>query len=221
MNQDETIWEIYDSAMEIPEPFSSLSDEEKARVEGLLQSFEALEQRFGPLPHAEVIRPMLLAKCGRFEEALAFTDQQYRNDPNWDTAVAMANAGRRAGNLDLAVAMFTKSADHDPDDFTCWLEVGDIRLDQEQFGEALVAYEKALAKNATQSWALPSAFFCRHQLGIEGKWLASLEELANQEQCTCGLEGCLTSIIGGYGSRTGIERARELLGKSQGLAHDS
>ncbi len=213
MNQDDAVREIFHSAMEIPEPFSTLSDEDKARIEGLMRSFEALEQTYGILPYAEIIRPMLLGKSGRYEEAFALTEQQYRNAPNWKTAVAAANAARRAGNLDLAVALFTKAGEHDPDDLTCWLEVGDIRLDQEQFGEALVAYEKALAEDGEDQWALPSAFYCRHKLGTEGNWLASLREVANQEGCTCGLEGCLTTLFGGYGSTDGIDRANYLLSK--------
>ncbi len=74
-------------------------------------------------------------------------------------------------------------------------------------------YESALFKDATNQWALPSAFYCRHRLGIEGNWLASLREVANQEGCTCGLEGCLTSLLGGYGSGDGIARAEYLLSK--------
>ena len=67
--------------------------------------------------------------------------------------------------------------------------------------------------DATHQWALPSAFYCRHRLGIEGNWVASLREVANQEGCTCGLEGCLTTLFGTYGSADGIARAQYLLGK--------
>ena len=211
MKPEHVMRDIFHEAMEIPEPFSSLSDEEKQHAGELLTRFEQLEADHGELPHRELLRPMLLSKNGRFEEALAFTEERYRQAPGWETAVALANAARRAGDLDHAVSMFSKAAEHDPDDLTCWLEVGDIRLEQDRNDEALAAYEQALAHDDKHPWALPSAFYCRHQIGVEGDWLASLREVANQEGCTCGLEGCLTSILGGYGSGESITRAQYLL----------
>jgi tetratricopeptide (TPR) repeat protein len=216
MNLADAVREIYYAAMEIPEPFADLSEDEKEQASGLLIRFEELEAEHGLLPHSELLRPMLLSKNGRHDEALAVTEQHYRTTPNWESAVAVANAARRAGNLERAVAMFTKGAEHDSDDMTCWLEIGDIRLEQAQFADALEAYQKALAQDASHQWALPSAFYCRHLLGVEGNWLASLREVANQEGCTCGLEGCLTSLLGTYGSGDGIARAEYLLSKIDG-----
>src|SRR5262249_3449715 len=160
--------EIYQAAVEIPEPFSSLSDDEKQSASRLMTRFEEAEAKYGVLPHGELLRPMLLSKNGRYEEALALTEYRYRQAPNWERAVAAANAARRAGDLERATAMFAKGAEHDPDDVTCFLEIGDIRLEQDRCADALVAYEKALAKDAKHQWALPSAFYCRHRLGIEG-----------------------------------------------------
>jgi tetratricopeptide (TPR) repeat protein len=156
---------------------------------------------------------MLLSKNGRYAEACALTEQRYEQTPNWETAVAAANAARRAGDPERAVALFAKGAAHDPEDITCWLEIGDIRLEQDRWADALTAYDAALAMDPEHQWALPSAFYCRHQLGVAGAWLASLREVANQEGCTCGLEGCLTAIFGGYGSSRGIARAEYLLEK--------
>jgi tetratricopeptide (TPR) repeat protein len=214
MKPSEIVRDIYHAAVEIPEPFSSLSHDQKRSAGRLLTRFEEAESKYGVLPHAEILHPMLLSKNGRYKEALALTQQHYRQAPNWETAVAVANAARRAGDLEGAVTMFAKSEEHDPDDVTCLLEIGDIRLEQDRCADALVAYEKALAKESNHSWALPSAFYCRHRLGIEGNWLVSLREFAHQEGCTCGLEGCLTSIFGGYGSSAGIARAEYLLDKA-------
>jgi len=216
MKPGDIVRDIFQSAQEIPEPFSSLSDDEKRSAHSLLSRFERAEAEYGPLPHSEILRPMLLSKNGRYAEALALTEQCYRQTPNWETAAAAASAARRAGDLERAVAMFAEAAEHDPKDVTSFLDIGDIRLEQDRWADALAAYDKALARDAGHQWAqwaLPSAFYCRHHLGIEGEWLASLREVANQEGCTCGLEGCLTSIFGGYGSSRGIERAQYLLGK--------
>jgi len=208
--------EIYQAAVEIREPFSSLSEDEQQAARQLMTRFEEAEAKHGVLPYSELVRPMLLSKNGRHDEAHELTERRYQQNPNWATAVAAANAARRAGDLDRAAAMFAYGAEHDLQDVTCWLEVGDIRLEQSRFAEALAAYEQALAKEATHQWALPSAFYCRHRLGIEGNWLPSLREAANQEGCTCGLESCLTSLFGGYGSGDGIARAQYLLNKIDG-----
>lgn len=211
MRRDDSVREIYLEALEFPEPFSSLSDADQERARDLLQRFEELEAADGASKYSQLLHPMLLSKNGRYDEAVALTEKDYQRDPSWDTAVAVANAARRAGDLEHAAAMFAKGTEHDPTDVTCWLEVGDIRLNQTRYAEALEAYEKALEKEDTHQWALPSAFYCRHQLGMDGNWLASLREVANQEGCTCGMEGCLTALFGGYGSESGIARAEYLL----------
>lgn len=213
MKPGDIVREIYQAAVAITEPFSSLSDDEKQSARKLMTRFEEAEAKYGALPHADLLRPMLLSKNGRYDESLALTEQHYRQSPNWETAVAAANAARRAGDLERAAAMFAKGTEHDPDDLTCFLEVGDIRLEQDRCAEALAAYEQAIGKDAEHQWALPSAFYCRHRLGMDGNWLASLREVAQQQGCTCGMEGCLTSIFGGYGSGDGIARAKYLLDK--------
>jgi len=213
MKPDQIVREIYQAAVGILEPFSALSEEQQRIAQELLNRYEEAEAKHKTLPHAELLRPMLLSKCGRFAEALAFTEQSYRREPNWSTAVAAANAARRAGDVERAAEMFARGAEHDPKDVSCFLEIGDIRLEQDRCDEALAAYEKALHKDAAHQWALPSAFYCRHRLGLKGNWLASLREVANQEGCTCGMEGCLTAAFGGYASGDGIARAEYLLGK--------
>lgn len=215
MNLTNAVRELYYAAMEIPEPFSELSVDEKIEAQRLLAQFEELQQVHNTVPYTELLHPMLLSKNGRFQDALALTRGHYENAPSWDTAVAYANAARRAGDLDLAATLFAVAAEYDPDDLTCWLEVGDINLERERFSEALTAYEKALEIDHSNQWALPSAFYCRHRLGIDGNWLDSLQEVANQQGCTCGMEGCLTSIFGGYGSGDGIARAEYLLSKAE------
>src|SRR5262249_23518743 len=110
---------IYQAAVEIPEPFSSLSEDERQSASRLMTRFAEGEAKYGALPHGEILRPMLLSKNGRYEEALALTEQRYQQAPNWETAVAAANAARRAGDLERAAAMFARGVEHDPDDVTC------------------------------------------------------------------------------------------------------
>lgn len=217
MTPEENLRDIYLQTMDIPEPYAELSPQDKTLASDLLYWFESLEKKWddlpGDIPHRNILRPMLLAKNGRFEESLAFTQQQYASSPGWDTAVALANAARRVGNLEKAIEMFSRATEYDPGDITCYLELGDIRLEQGEYQQALTDYEKVLAVDPFHQWALPSAFFCRHQLKIAGQWLQSLKEVTYQESCTCGLEGCLTEFFSGFGFAEGISRAEYLMQK--------
>jgi tetratricopeptide (TPR) repeat protein len=213
MTINDEVRQIYDAATCIPEPYSDLTDEEKHVARYLLDRFDEISLEFGILPLHELLRPMLLSKNGKHAEAVAFSEKQFEETPSWMSAIALANAARRAGDIEYSLRMFTQSALYDSDDVTCWLEVGDMRLERQEFPEALEAYEMALSIDAMHQWALPSAFFCRYQMGFDGKWLSSLREFANQEGCTCGLEGCLTELLGRYGTEDGIARAEYLLDK--------
>ena len=113
MNPEQFVRDIYRDAIELPEPYSSLSDNQKETANELLSRFDAAEQEWGELPHHDILRPMLLSKNGKYEEALAFTEQRYQESPNWETAVAAANAARRAGDLETAAAMFARGAEHE------------------------------------------------------------------------------------------------------------
>lgn len=211
MDPAELVLALLQAAVQIPEPHADLPEQEKDFARELLARFEEAEATHGPLPRGDMLRAMLLSKNGRYQDALAFSLRRYEESPNWHTAAAAGNAARRAGDLDLAAAMFAKGTAHDPEDLSCFLEIGDIRVAQSRWHEALSAYDTVLAKEPRHQWALPSAFFCRHRLGIEGAWLASLVEFANQEACTCGLGGCLQSLFGAHGAARGRRRAAQLL----------
>lgn len=213
MTLNDEIREIYDAAMCIPEPYSSLTDDEKHVAKHLLERLNKLESEYGTTPLNGLLRPMLLSKNGRHAEAIEFTEQQYEQESSWMSAIALANAARRGGEIAYSIRMFAEAAIHDPEDVTCWLEIGDTHLEGNEYADALDAYEVALSKQPAHQWALPSAFYCRYQLGLEGNWLSSLHEFAHQQRCTCGLQGCLTELLGIYGTEDGIARAEYLLAK--------
>ena len=96
---------------------------------------------------------------------LALAAERYTRDPNWNTAVASANALRRAKRFDEALAMFQKATEHDPEDLTANLDIGDMLIDAERYAEALASYERTLAEDPEHPWALPSAQFCRFMTG--------------------------------------------------------
>src|SRR5688572_19904689 len=94
--------ELFHAAGTIPEPFSSLSEEQRQAARRLMARFEEAEATCSGLPHGDLLHAMLLSKNGRYDEALALTERRYRQAPGWETAVAVANAARRAGDLERA-----------------------------------------------------------------------------------------------------------------------
>ena len=212
MGQQMILGGMIQNAINFPD-HQFLNKEELDFVEKMYGATQKAVKIWGMDPASKILLPMLLSKLGKFEEALDFTLDNFKEDKNWNTAIALACAYRRAGNLDKSVETFREASKYDEGDVTCWLEIGDIYLEGGKYSDALGAYQEALNRQPEQQWALPSAFFCKHKLELEGNWMKSLEEVANQEGCTCGLQGCLTEVFGGYGSEQGIARAEYLLEK--------
>ena len=203
---------VFYEALLLPE-FGDQQTCETERAEALLacaRHGEILFQDEGGHTFITNARILLSSKTGRHDDAIGLAAITHDNAQSWDSAIALANAYRRGDFLEPAADTFAQ-AGLDPTDVTAWLDVGDIRMGQEKYDRGLTAYERALAIEPKHPWGQPSAFFCRHKLNQEGDWLGSLQELANQEGCTCGLADCLTQMFGGYSSDDAINRARELL----------
>jgi tetratricopeptide (TPR) repeat protein len=120
----------------------------------------------------------LLRKMGELERATAIAKAAYAADPSTATAVALGMAHRARGEMDQAIAAFQKGAEHDPKNPYVHLDVGDIRLDREDWSGALAAYEAALAIKPDEGWAAPSAIYCRYRLDGDAKHVKALEKLA-------------------------------------------
>jgi tetratricopeptide (TPR) repeat protein len=205
--------DIYDAAMKICEPFSTLSENEKQTANQLMARFEEAEAKYGSLPLTEMIRPLLLSKNGRYQEASVVTEQYYRQSPSLETAVRAAHAAGQAGETERAVDLFFKGAEFDSDDLGCLMSIGNSRLEQDRCAEALEVYEKVLAKDPSNPNALLDAYYCRHRMGIDRDSLARLHEIAQQPKQVGSLEVCLTVVFGRCDYRDRVERAKYLLKK--------
>jgi tetratricopeptide (TPR) repeat protein len=120
----------------------------------------------------------LLRKTGELERAIATATAAYAADPSTATAVALGMAHRARGEMDEAIAAFQKGAAHDPKNPYVHLDIGDIRLDREDWAGALAAYEAALAIKPEEGWAEPSAMYCRYRIDGDAKHVKALEKLA-------------------------------------------
>lgn len=157
------------------------------------------------------IKTMALGKLGNVSDAIERATEAYERSPTWHTAVAVANAYRRAGNLRCAVEMWSAAAKLDPKDVTALLEIGDTYVFLSQWASAIESYERVLEREPEQAWAIPSIHYCRFRLTGDQQALQHLQALADRSPDACGVESILAKLSGSYSSSIGTQRARDLL----------
>ena len=160
-----------------------------------------------------VVHALLLGKLGRFTEAVTETQVAHERSRTWGTATAYANALRRSGDLDGCLKLMWEASELDVADVTALLDIGDAKLEQEQWAEALDAYEKALSREPGQPWAEPSALYCRFRAQGDAAALTALREVASRPPDECGVDAALAYIQGTYARDTARERAALLLSR--------
>jgi lipopolysaccharide biosynthesis regulator YciM len=205
------------------------------RVYGVIQSFPEHEQLsegqladlnalLALVDHADevlsedkkilkAVKLIMLGKLGLFERAIAESTAIYEEEPDWTNAVGVANAYKRAGDAANAIRMFVKALEHDQEDISALLEIGDLHLERDDFSEALGFYERALHKDNQHPWAAPSALYCQYRLTKDDDNLTQLQAMAKAEDCECGVAGLLAQITGDAGA---AHRAEYLLEKLEG-----
>jgi tetratricopeptide (TPR) repeat protein len=192
-------------------PDGSLSNDESALLVRSLSILDRLESLGQNNNRLLILKLMALGKLGRFDEAITEAEKQYQNAPSWHTAIGVANAYRRSGDIDRALEMFTAAADHDSKDVTALLEIGDLYLERAEWQFAIDHYERVLSRQPDQEWAIPSIHYCRYQQTGERAWLSRLEELASAPADACGVEGMLAQLTGSYSADQRRLRAQQLL----------
>jgi tetratricopeptide (TPR) repeat protein len=189
-------------------------DSTPAQRRALIAGLEILTQAeaiLGAQEELGVLRSMMLGKLGQYAAAVANARDLHAREPTWRSAVALANALRRAGDTDGSIDAFRAAAAIDPEDVTALLDIGDTLLGAERWAEAQVAYEEALAREADHAWATPSAVYARHRASGDAGALAELRRMASGEKDECGVGPLLAQMMGGYSDDDKLERARALL----------
>jgi tetratricopeptide (TPR) repeat protein len=194
----------------IPER-TQASDSQLSDISRFLDLAPSLEAVLGADIRLSFITAMALGKAGRLPEAIDLSRRLYSQAPSWDTASMVANALRRLGDIDGALDFFAAAARLDPRDVTALLEIRDMHLEAGNFGDALAAYEAALARETRQPWAHPSALFCRYRLTADRKWLRRLRSVAHRPLDECGVGPALERLLKGYSSDDARWRAESLL----------
>jgi tetratricopeptide (TPR) repeat protein len=158
-----------------------------------------------------LLRGQMLSKSGRFAEAIAVAEQFANAQPSSESAVAAAMAHKRAGDIEACVAWFLKAAELDPTDEAGLLDIGDIRLGQERYQDAIAVYEEAVRRKPKHDWAEPSILYCRYQLTKDAAPLEELRYMANAGPCDCGVADALQQMFGGYTYEDRRRRAEWLM----------
>ena len=104
---------------------------------------------------------MVARRLGAPEEALGFAQHAYQIDPSWKSAIGVANALKDGKQFDQAAKWFRKALDHDKDDVSAHLDLGDMFLDLTRYDEALREYDLAMRKQPDHPWAQASSYYTR------------------------------------------------------------
>lgn len=155
-------------------------DEDRQRLVQLVDVLRANEQRFGESGEFLAQGSMVLRKAGDLVGALAWGERSYAIEPNFMSALAVANSHRERGALDEYLRWIEITHSHESDGCSALLDLGDTLLQQERFEEAASAFARALAKTPDHPWATPSLFYARARLsGAESlSWRARLLDYA-------------------------------------------
>jgi len=109
-------------------------------------------------PIAQLLLAELEEQLGHNEKALALYRAIDRTSPlSWSARLREAATLDQIGRTDEAVALLREMAGERPRDRQPAIELGDILRSHDRFGEAVIAYDDALArigKNGTRDWRL-------------------------------------------------------------------
>lgn len=139
-------------------------------------------------------RTVVLRKLGLFEEAVAEARQLHQEHPEWQTAVAVANAYRRRGDVDEAVRWFQQALKHDPHDLAVRNDIADFYVELEDWPNALRWYEEVVQQQKDHPWALPSLYFCRWMITRDDQWTSRLAKLTEGPEPNQRAEGLLDAF---------------------------
>ena len=193
-----------------PEP-GEVSDWGREQLNRAIAALECIESVTGASDVGIVFKGRMLSKAGRLGDAIAMAEREAEENPTFHTATAAAMAHKRNCDIDAAVHWFRRASDFDRKNETCLLDIGDVRVDQEKWQDALDAYEEALERVPNHDWAHPSAVYCRYRLTNDPKHLEELRYMANAGPDECGMASIVKQLMGGYNFEDRRLRAEALM----------
>jgi len=193
-----------------PEP-EQVSDWAREQLGRAIAALERIETISGADDYTVLFKGQMLAKAGRFADAIALTERAAEANPSFKTATAAAMANKRNGNIEAAVRWFWRASELDPKNETGLLDIGDTYAALGEWQKSLEAYEAALKRKPDHDWAYPSAVYCRYRLTGDLALLEELRYMANAAPDECGMASIMKQMFGGYNFEDRRHRATFLM----------
>ncbi|GAA0537614.1 tetratricopeptide (TPR) repeat protein [Rhizomicrobium palustre] len=158
---------------------ASLNDEQSRDISIL---YLRLALHLSPkLDLATILLANRFEAMGKYEDAIHVYAGVPQSSPFYRASqVAVAVDIARQDKFDEAIARLTSLAKADPNDLECWTALGDAYRESKRFGEAVAAYDRALAAagpHTKKSWPLLYArAMAEHEAGNWDKAEADLKE---------------------------------------------
>ncbi len=153
-------------------------DEVDERLTELLDAVENFRLHSPEHQRLAYAHSLILRRLGRFDEAVTAAAEVLADATDVEPVVGLATAYREAGRLEESLAVFERASRIDPDNEAVWLDVGDGHLDLQQYDQALHAYERVLALEPGQPWAVASIEYALFHLSNDAQHLDTLDDLA-------------------------------------------
>ncbi len=104
---------------------------------------------------------MIGRRLGTLDDALAMAQHAYNLEAAWKNAIGVANVLRDLDKVDEAAGWFRKALDHDKDDVSAHLDMGDMFMEASRWDDAIGEYDKVQRKKPDHPWAVASTYYAR------------------------------------------------------------
>ncbi|WP_405725606.1 tetratricopeptide repeat protein [Streptomyces sp. NBC_00028] len=119
------------------------SDEMRARFAPWFRAIDVVSAR-SPLPESLASMARLPRACGRPDLSFALCDRADTAGPSMWTEVARAGTWRATGDLDRTATAFERALALEPDNWSLYLDLADVRAEQGDFAAAVHRTEQGL-----------------------------------------------------------------------------
>jgi tetratricopeptide (TPR) repeat protein len=171
-----------------------------AQREALEAAVPALGMLATAHPRSDVTHYIHIAavrKLGRCDEAVQLAEQWDAATPSYMSALSLANARHRAGDIDGALTAFERAVAQQPDNAPVMADAAEMLAEAGRFAEALAWTERAKARDPkveTSSWIL--WHYLMHKLGRDP---AAMQKLQDFRRAHANLREPRPTVVSQFG----------------------